>query len=236
MTFSSAITLFTLFDLAAVAGLVLGSLWIGWRIEHPPASEPSLSVLMAGFRRDWMRQMVVRDPRVFDGQLIGNIRQGTAFFASATMLALGGGFAVIGNTDQLADLVGDLTHGDAPTIVWEIKLLAVLIFLANSFLKFVWAHRLFGYCSVLMAAVPHDPRSPLAYPRADQAADISITAARSFNRAMRSTYFALTAVAWLLGPVVLLLATGVTIAMLYRREFASRSRSILLRVPPDTKT
>lgn len=236
MTLPSVFSLFTLLDLAGVAGLILGNLWIGWRIERPGATTPSLSVLMAGIRRDWMRQMVLRDPRVFDAQLIGILRQGTAFFASATMIALGGGMAVIGNTDKLAGLVSDLTQGDAPAIVWEIKLLAMLAFLANAFLKYVWAHRLFGYCAVLMAAVPRDATEALAYPRADQAADISITGARSFNRAMRSTYFALAAAAWLLGAVPLLLATGVTLAVLYRREFASRSRTILLRVPADTKS
>jgi uncharacterized membrane protein len=33
----------------------------------------------------------------------------------------------------------------------------VVAFLANALLKFIWAHRLFGYCSILMAAVPNDP-------------------------------------------------------------------------------
>ncbi|MBJ6372139.1 DUF599 domain-containing protein [Sedimentitalea arenosa] len=233
MTVPPIIAWFSPLDYVAFAFALLGALWIGWRIEHPKPDKPSVSILMEGFRRDWMHQMVRRDPRVFDGQLISNLRQGTAFFASAAMIALGGGFAVIGNTDQLADVVGDLTLGRAPAMVWEFKLLVVLAFLANAFLKFVWAHRLFGYCSVLMAAVPNDPAAPLAHPRAAQAADISITAARSFNRAMRATYFSLASVAWLLGPVALMIASGLTIAVLYRREFASRSRTVLLRVPAD---
>ncbi len=236
MTLDQALTLFTPLDFIAIALLMIGPLWIGWRIESPPEGRPSVSVLMAEFRREWMYQMVFRDPRVFDAQLIGNLRQGTTFFASATMIAIGGGVAVIGNTEQLAGLVSDLTQGKAPTIVWEIKVLVVLLFLANAFLKFVWAHRLFGYCSVLMATIPGQATDPTAQPRAAQAADISITAARSFNRAMRSTYFALASVAWLLGPVPLLISTLMTMAMLYRREFASRSRNILMRKPPNTNT
>ena len=85
-----------------------------------------------------------------------------------------------------------------------------------------------------MAAVPNSPEEPLAYIRAGQAAEINISAARSFNRAMRATYFALAATAWILGPVALILATAVTIAMLWRREFASQSRAALLRSPPET--
>ncbi|SFU15045.1 DUF599 domain-containing protein [Sedimentitalea nanhaiensis] len=234
MTLHQTLTLFSPLDFAAIA-LLLGGAWlIGWRIENPPANRPSVSILMAAFRRDWMKHMVLREPRVFDAQLIGSLRQGTTFFASATMIAIGGGLAAAGNTEQVAGLVTDLTQGNAPTIVWEIKILVVLVLLANAFLKFVWAHRLFGYCAVLMAAVPNDCTSPLAYPRATQAADISITAARSFNRAMRSTYFALAAMAWLLGPAALAIAAALTVAMLYRREFHSHSRKIMLRVPPDT--
>ena len=109
----------------------------------------------------------------------------------------------------------------------------LLICLANAFLKFVWSHRLFGYCAILMAAVPNDPEDPKAYPRADQAAEVSITAARSFNKAMRATYFSLAAAAWLLGPLPLAVAVIATTLMLYRREFSSRSRQVLLQ---DTQT
>lgn len=210
--------------------------WINWRIEKTSPNKPSVSVLMDNFRRDWMQQMVTREPRIFDAQLVSNLRQGTAFFASASMIAIGGGLALIGNTERLAGLANDLTLGNAPTVVWEIKILVLLLFLSNAFLKFVWSHRLFGYCSVLMASVPNNPDDPLARPRASQSADLSITAARSFNRAMRSVYFALAVVAWLLGPIPLIMAVVLTAAMLYRREFASQSRHILLRIPPDTQT
>jgi uncharacterized membrane protein len=152
------------------------------------------------------------------------------------MIAIGGGLALIGNTEQLAGLAADLTLGMTPAIVWEIKMMVVLFLLANAFLKFVWAHRLFGYCSVLMAAVPNNPKAPQAYDRAGQAAEISITAARSFNRGMRAVYFALTALAWLPGPGLLIVAVGGTVALLYRREFASQSRAILLSIPPDTQS
>lgn len=236
MTWIDRLSLFTLPDYAALAILLVGWFWVGWRVENCPAGRPSVSVLMAGFRRDWMYQMVTREPRVFDAQLVGNLRQGAAFFASASMIAIGGGLALIGNTEQLAVLVNDLTLDNDPAVVWEIKLLVVLLFLSNAFLKYVWAHRLFGYCSVLMASVPNDVTSPLSYPRAAQAAELNITAARSFNRAMRSTYFALASAAWLFGPVSLIVAATLTVAVLYRREFASESRKVLLEIPPDTQS
>ena len=235
MIWIDRIALFSTLDFAALTLIVAGWIWIGWRIENPAAGKPSVSYLMADFRRDWMVQMVTRQPRMFDAQLISGLRQGTTFFASASMIAMGGGLALIGNTEQLAGVAEDLIQDSAPAFVWEVKILTVLLFLANAFLKYVWAHRLFGYCSVLMAAVPNDPAEPLALPRAAQAADLSITAARSFNRGMRCTYFALASAAWLAGAIPLILATLITLAVLYRREFASQSRSVLLRIPPETR-
>ncbi|OUS37282.1 hypothetical protein A9Q94_06170 [Rhodobacterales bacterium 56_14_T64] len=234
MIWTDRLSLFSPLDLAALALLIGSWLWIGWRIENPRPDRPSVSVLMADFRRDWMKQMVTRQPRIFDAQLISNLRQGTTFFASASMIAIGGGLALMGNTDQLAGVANDLTQSKVPAFVWEVKLLTALLFLSNAFLKHVWAHRLFGYCSVLMAAVPNDPEAELSFPRAAQAAELSITAARSFNRGMRSTYFALAALAWLAGSVPLMAASLLTLAVLYRREFTSQSRNILLQIPADT--
>ena len=183
---------------------------------------------MAEYRREWMRVFVTRDPRIFDSQIVSNLRQGTAFFASASMIAIGGGFALLGNADRLRGVAQDLALGAAPVIVWEIKLLLLLLFAANAFLKFVWAHRLFGYCAVLMAAVPNEPADPVALPRAMKAADISVLAARGYNRGLRSIYFGIAAAAWLIGAWALLTAVGFTLLVVLRREFASRSREVLL--------
>ena len=105
----------------------------------------------------------------------------------------------------------------------------MVLFLVNALLKFVWSHRLFAYCAVLMAAVPNDVTDPQAYPRAAQAADINITAARNFNKGLRAIYFALAALGWLLGPWGLILAALAATTVLMRREFMSQSRDVMLR-------
>jgi len=81
----------------------------------------------------------------------------------------------------------------------------------------------------MMAAVPNDPHDPTAYPRAADAAEINITAARSYNKGLRSIYFALGALGWLLGPWGLIVAVVVTASVLLRREFVSASRAIILK-------
>jgi len=235
MIWIDRLALFSPLDFAALGALLLFWIGIGWRIEHPRPARPSVSALMAGYRRLWMAQMVTRQPRMFDSSLVGQLRQTTAFFTSAAMIAIGGGLALIGNAEQIAGVAQDFALGGSPAFVWEIKVLVVLLLLTNAFLKFVWANRLFGYCSIVMGSVPNDPEDPLAYPRAAQAAELSITAGRSFNRGLRATYFALAAMTWLAGAVPLLLATLVTSAVLYRREFVSQSRQVLAELPPQTR-
>lgn len=233
------IALFSTLDLVALLVLALSWFLSTPLIEHPPKSRPSVSMLMAQYRREWMRQFVTRQPRIFDSQIIDNMRQGAAFFASASMISIGGGLALIGNADMLRGVAADLTIATDPTIVWEIKLLVMLVFAANAFLKFVWSHRLFGYCAVLMAAVPNDETDALALPRAAKAGEINITAARGYNRGLRSVYFGIASAAWLLGAVPLLGATVFTLLVILRREFASQSRLVLLDTSddmPDTQS
>jgi len=232
MDLLSRLALFTPLDFAAL-GLLVG-VWfgVGYLIENTGKSWPSVSYLMADYRRAWMVQMVARDPRIFDAQILTSLRQGTSFFASATMIALGAGLALLGNTEQLIGLANDLAIPKDPEIVWEIKILVILAFLGNAFFKFVWSNRLFGYCAVIMAAVPNDVDDPRAQVRAAKAGEINITAARSFNRGLRAIYFALAGAAWLIGAEALIGATLLVCLILVRREFASHSRKILLGPEP----
>lgn len=228
MNWIDRLSLFTPLDFAAV-GLIL-LLWslIAWRVEHPSATKPSVSRLMAEYRREWMRQMLTREPRIFDAQTVATLRQGTSFLASTCVIAIGGTLALVGNAERLAGVAEDLTLEMHPAIVLEIKLLLVVFFLTNAFLKFIWSNRLFGYCSVVMAAVPNDPADPRAENMARKAAELNITAARSFNRGLRSIYFSLAALAWLAGGMALMGTSILTVIVIWRREFASHSRRILL--------
>ena len=204
---------------------------LGWWIEHPGMKRPSVSVLMSELRREWMKVFVTREPRIFDSQIMGQLRQGTSFFASTSLIAIGGLLAAIGNPTSIqnvADQVGDMT----PLVVWQAKLAIIAVFLGNAFLKFVWANRVFGYCAVIMGSVPNDPSDPLAYPRAAQAAELNIRAALNFNRGLRSVYFALGAVLFLLGWQALIVGMFLVGWVVWSREFASIPRSIILKEMP----
>lgn len=223
------------FSLAdALALTLLLACWVGLRlrIESTRSGKPSVSVLMAAYRREWMRQFVTRAPRIYDASVLSSLRQSTSFLASASMIALGGLLAVIGNTAPLAGVAEGLAPGTVALQGVEARLLLAAAFLTHAFLKFLWSNRLFGYSSVVMSAVPNDPADPLALPRARQAAEINIRAALNFNRGLRAIYFALASLAWLLGPWALIIATALVCWLIASREFASQSRAILLDPPP----
>jgi uncharacterized membrane protein len=224
-------------DMIALVFILVVWLGVGWVIEHPPKRWLSVTVIMQDYRHLWLREFVTRNPRVFDGTIIDSLRQGTAFFASASMIAVGGGLALIGNPALLTGLAADFPlagiSADLPLAgdLSQMRVRGVLVlgFLVNALLKFVWANRLFGYCAIMMAAVPNNPADENALLRAGQAADLNITAAKSFNRGLRSIYFALGALGWLLGPWGLMATTVVVAMVLLRRDFASDSRKVLLR-------
>ncbi|MCV6596121.1 MAG: DUF599 domain-containing protein [Mangrovicoccus sp.] len=213
-----------------IAVMLLFGSWmaIGWVVERPNATHKSVSVLMTRYRKEWLSHMPTRDPRVFDSMLMASLREGTAFFASACLIAIGGGLALLSNTEQLSALAEDFALGAPPTILLEVKILAVLLLITNAFFKFVWSNRVFGYCTVMMGAVPNDPADPRAQMRAYQAGELNIAAGKAFNRGLRSVYFALGALAWLIGSEALIFATAVTLVTVIRREYASRSRAVLL--------
>lgn len=226
MLFEDPLAAFTLLDGVAVATLFITWLGLGYWIDTVPFGPPSVTHIMSDYRRRWMHEMVTRVPRIFDATVLNGLRQGTAFFASSALIAIGGVLALIGNTDPLVGALTEIGEAETRSVVWQLKLGLVVVFLTNAFLKFVWANRIFGYCAVVMSAVPNVP-SESAYKVAAQAGEINIRAAINFNRGLRAMYFALAALTWVIGPVALLVATGVTVFTIWQREFLSRPRAIL---------
>jgi len=218
---------FSLLDMIAVTTLIGAWIVMSYVIENPPKARPSTAVLMSRYRRDWMVQHVTRTPRIYDATILTTLRDGTTFLASACLIAIGGGLAALANVDRVSQVAEDIML-EAPVVVWDTKILLVLVLVTSAFLKFVWANRLFGYCGVLMASVPNDPNAPDIPGRVNKATSLNMSAARAFNRGLRSVYFALGALGWLLGPIPLIVTTAITVTTLTRREFMSTSRSVLL--------
>ena len=73
-------------DLLAVIWFVL--CWVGYtRYSHwKGLSTPCLSSVLHLYRQDWMRRLLLRDNRIADASVIGNLERNASFFASSTLV------------------------------------------------------------------------------------------------------------------------------------------------------
>src|SRR3954453_20040274 len=113
---------FTLVDLAAVAFFVAA--WFGYHaaVELPQAGQTSLNRLMDAYSFRWMEQMVDRENRIVDTTILSALMNGTAFFASTSLLAIGGVLALLRSSDTVLPIFAGLPFGQGTTaLMWELK-------------------------------------------------------------------------------------------------------------------
>jgi uncharacterized membrane protein len=226
---------FTAADVAALVFFALCWLSIELLLRPRKGAPRSTGEIMARWRMRWFQRAAERDNRIMDAQLVASLRAGVALYVSGSLIALGGAAAMLGQADQVASVAGDIAGAmEAPRRAWTVKLLLVIAVLASAFLHFVWSHRVFGYCSVMLGAIPNDPASADAAHTAARAGRLSVLAARSFNKGLRAVYLSLAALAWLVGPAALAAASAITFWVLYRREFLSETRRALLEGAPPS--
>jgi uncharacterized membrane protein len=202
-------------------------IWVGytWYADRGAWRQRSLRAVMHAHREEWMRQMVLRDNRVADVNIMRNLLQGVSFFASTTLLILAGLLAILGASDRGIEIVRALPFAAATTPgQWELKLLVLGVIFVHAFFKFTWALRQFNYCSVLIGAAPKSADSDYAR----RAAEVSTHASKDFNQGLRAYYFGLAALGWFVHPWVFVGATTLVTMVLYLREHHSRTMKMLL--------
>lgn len=218
-------------DFAAAAWFLVAWFGFNWLIDTSPWRHRTLSKAMELYRRTWFHTMSGRNVRIMDTAIISGLQQGTAFFASSSLLAIGGSFALLDSTEQILQVAGDLSIPvEQSRALWEIKVLGLMLILAYGFFKFGWAYRLFNYCSIMMGSIPEAEKAPreMILSLADRAADMNILAGKHFNRGQRALFFAIAFLGWFAGPLAFLGTTLMVVAVLLRRQFASRSRDAVL--------
>ncbi|RVD69336.1 DUF599 family protein, partial [Mesorhizobium sp. M4A.F.Ca.ET.029.04.2.1] len=142
-------------DLAALAFFLI--VWVLHTLasDGKLVSRVSLTTAMNAQRAAWMRIMAEREIRIVDTAIMTGLQQGTAFFASSSLIALGGCFALLGASDQVLTVLSDLPlSATSSREAFQMKVFGLVLILAFAFFKFGWAYRLFNYCSILIGAVP----------------------------------------------------------------------------------
>jgi uncharacterized membrane protein len=222
---------FTWLDVVAL--LWFFAWWVGYSIFSIQHGKhvPSLLSAMAQYRRDWWVRMMERELRMIDTSIITNLSNSSTFFASTTLLILGGLFALMGTTERLSAVVGGLPFNrQTPDTVWELKILLLVAIFVYAFFKFTWSLRQFNIASVLVGAAPPVPlRAEDEAEFIDKAWRVSHYGAEHFNYGLRAYYFAMAAIAWLLNGWLFMGSTAWVVFVLYWREFRSEALTSIKR-------
>lgn len=213
-----------LLDITAVTWLM--ACWIGYTLyaEHSAAAGNLLGV-MRQRRIDWMLRMLQRENRMVDLQIVNGAINNATFFASTSILILAGLFAVVAAPEKMIRVVTELPFtARATPVVWELKVVLMMLIFVHGFFKFAWAMRQFNYCSLLIGAAPIAPDAGEGNRNyAVAAARVASLAAKHFNHGMRAYYFGMAALSWFVHPAALFPAVLLVVLVLYRREFRSRT-------------
>lgn len=218
---------------ADVAALVLFLVaWVGYtryaRARH--ARNPGLNALMSARRHAWMEEMSRREVRIVDTAIMGTLQNGTAFFASTSLIAIGGAATLLRSTDDAMRLFEALPF--APPFsrgLWEMKSIGLLVIYGYAFFKFGWSYRLFNYAAILIGATPpaSSPDEAGRAKAARAAARMNIVAAGHFVAGQRALFFSFAYLGWFLGPLAFVVTTALIIVVIFRRQFASDALAAL---------
>ena len=215
---------FSLLDFCALAFFVVAWLSYHVAVELTPARHRGLNVRMNEHRRVWMEQMLMRDNRIVDANIMSSLQNGTAFFASTSLLAIGGVLTLLRATDDVVSAMADMPFGVTTTrIAWEVKVMGLAVIFVYAFYKFAWSYRIFNYAAILLGAVPRvdGGNREQAKAAAHRAAAMNIVAGRHFNRGQRAFFFALAYLGWFVSAYLFMAGTAACLFVMWRRQFAS---------------
>jgi uncharacterized membrane protein len=229
------VTGFTIVDYLGLAFFALAWMAYWAAVELTPAGRRGLNPLMNEYRHRWMEQLVVRENRIVDTTILASLQNGTAFFASTSLIAVGGVLALFQSTDTVVGLFAELPFGLSTTrVAWEVKVMGLAVVFVYAFFKFAWSYRLFNYVAILVGSVPvlRDDNHEEALAAARRAAAMSVVAGKHFNRGQRAFFFALAYLGWFVSAYVFIAATAAVLYVMWKRQFASDAREALLGDPP----
>ena len=80
--------------------------------------------------------------RVLDGVVIQNLSTSPSFFASTTILIIGGLLAVLRTTEKATELVREILFAARTSVlVFDLKIVLMLMIFIYAFFRFTWSMR-----------------------------------------------------------------------------------------------
>lgn len=218
-------------DLIALAWFV--TTWFGYVVfTHYRCDKKTTGIVaeMNLVRLEWALELLERDNRMMDSQVINSLINKATFFASTTILIVASVLALMSVGDEVFDLFENIPFAQKTSnILWMLKVLVLVMVFMFAFFKFTWAIRQHSICATLMASIPSFEHSdtPKAQLKARQLAKISSLASNLFNDGLRAYYFAVAELSWFYHPLAFMFATTWVAIVLYRREYHSKAHAIL---------
>jgi len=231
-----AVNLISLLPWADWAALVwFFGAWVGYAQFARRRGKVQASVLAATtrIRHQWMVQVTKREVRIVDGTIVQSLASSPSFFASTTILIIGGLLAVLGTTEKASSLVREIPFAaQTPLLVFDFKLLLLAAIFVYAFFRFTWSLRQYTFGAMMVGAAPEAREfvADASLSRDDfarRAGRVLSLAAETFNDGLRAYYLAFAALGWFISPLTFALATVGVIYILYRREFRSDVLEVL---------
>ncbi len=222
--------LFSTIDVFALSFFLLTWAVYSFAIARSENRRRGLNAEMNRYRDGWMTQMLGRDIRMVDAQIVAALQNGTAFFASTSLIAAGGSLTLVRSTREFIDVVSALPFGiQTSAVQWEAKTMGLTVIFVYAFFKFGWAYRLFNYVAIMVGATPPSTMKDDADAKAHAArvGRLCDAAGRHFNRGQRAFFFALGYLGWFVSPWLLIVTTIAVAVIMWRRQFGPELRTIL---------
>ncbi|HEX6828017.1 MAG TPA: DUF599 domain-containing protein [Burkholderiales bacterium] len=208
------------------------SCWAGYAYfaQRKSGEMASLVVAMRIYRHEWFKRMLRNENRIGDVAALNSLLSGATFFASTSLLILGGLGAMLGANNRVIDVVADLPFARHDSeLVWLVKIFLLIAVFVYAFFKFTWAIRQYSFCAILIGAAPLTDRPDEHEDFVGALTSLASLAAENNNQGLRAFYFALAAATWFAHPWLFVAATALVVYVLYQREFHSAALHALTR-------
>lgn len=216
-------------DIVALIYLLL--IWAGYaRYAKHRAKQgklDSLSRSLHNHRDAWAHRLLDRDMRMTDASLLASQERVVGFFASTTLLLMAAVLTALTTSGEIAELTSHIPFAE-PQSGGEVeaKLALILLILIYAFFKVTWSLRQYGFAAVVMGAAP-DANEELTQQQREtfssNLGSLMDSAGHDNNSGLRAYYFCLSVLCWLWGTIPFLVATSITVYVLYNREFRSKA-------------
>ncbi len=208
--------------------------WVAYAVfaRRRGQAEGSLLATTNDYRRLWMLQTTGRDVRVIDGIVIQSLSTSPSFFASTTILIIGGLLALLGTSDKATELVREIPFAArTSTLVFDLKLLLLTAVFVYAFFRFTWSLRQYTFGALMVASAPDhrifESGEASREEFANRAGRVVGLAAETFNDGLRAYYMSFAVIGWFFSPLWFALGTAAVIYVLFQREFRSEVLEVL---------